>query len=183
MTFSGQSAQPVVEDQGSSTRRSRRAGRAAVAVLVTGLVFAAISAIMWARTDRANDRKDFHAVAQDVSSTVGILLQRDTNFVATLRTVLTMDPRLTPTQFEEWYSRLQTSQRQVGGIGSAGVAGGPAADLERFQAQRDADPAFIRLLGSSIAAVAPTGQRQYCLLASSGALTQLPTIAARMVQQ
>ncbi|HTU97454.1 MAG TPA: bifunctional diguanylate cyclase/phosphodiesterase [Solirubrobacteraceae bacterium] len=187
MTLSGTAAQPapsVAEDlKPPSRRHSRRALRGAAVVLVVGLVFSALSAIMWGRTDQSNDRKDFHAVAEDVSSTVGILLQRDTNFVATLRTVLTMDPHLTPTQFEAWYSRLQSSQRQVGGIGSAVVNVVAANDLERFQALRDADPAFIRLLGSSIAVVTPTGQRRYCLLASSGALAQLPGIAARMVQQ
>ncbi len=154
-----------------------------MAVLVTGLVFSAISAVMWARAAESNDRKDFHAVAEDVTSTVGILLQRDTNFVATLRTVLTMDPNLTPTQFQDWYGRLQASQRQVGGIGSAVVNVVPAKGLARFQARRDADPAFIRLLGSSIAAVPATGQQEYCLLGSSGALMPLPSVAARLVQQ
>jgi diguanylate cyclase (GGDEF)-like protein len=184
MTVSGPPAHPVAEDQESTPRRrSRRAVRAAVAVFVAGLVFSAISAVMWARADRSNDRKDFHAVAEDVTSTVGILLQRDTNFVATLRTVLTMDPDLTPTQFQDWYGRLQASQRQVGGIGSAVVNVVPATKLDHFQARRDADPAFIRLLGSSIAAVPATGQQEYCLLSSSGALTGLPSVAARLVQQ
>src|ERR1700754_1897555 len=122
MTFSGSPAHPAAAHPGVPPHRhSRRALQVAVAVLVVGLVFSALSAVMWARAGRSNDRKDFHAVAEDVSSAVGILLQRDTNFVATLRAVLTMDPHLSPTQFEDWYSRLQTSQRQVGGIGSAVV--------------------------------------------------------------
>jgi diguanylate cyclase (GGDEF)-like protein len=185
MTFSGTPAHPVAEDQESTTRRrSRRAVRVAVAVLVAGLVLSAMSAMMWARADQSNDRKDFHAVAENVTSTVGILLQRDTNFVATLRTVLTMDPDLTPTQFQDWYGRLQSTQRQVGGIGSAVINVVRAKDLLRFQGRRDADPAFIRLFGSSIAVVSPTtGHRRYCLLGSSGALTPLPPIAARLVQQ
>ena len=93
MTHSGMPVHPVAEDQEPTTRRrSRRAVRAAVAVLIIGLLLSAISAVLWARAGQANDRKDFHAVAQDVTSTVGILLQRDANFVATLRTVLTMNP-------------------------------------------------------------------------------------------
>jgi diguanylate cyclase (GGDEF)-like protein len=156
---------------------------AAVAVLVTGLVLSALSAILWARTDQANNRKDFHALAQDVTSTVGILLQRDANFVATLRTVMTMHPELTPMQFSQWYGRLQGDQRQVGGIGSAVVDVVPAKQLLRFQTRRNADPAFIHLLGSNIKFVAPTGQPQYCLLSASGALQPLPSVAAQLVQQ
>src|ERR1700753_2306550 len=109
MTVTGGHAQPIAEDQEPKPRRrSRRAVHAAVAVLVVGLVLSAASAILWARTGRANDRKDFHAVAEDVTSTAGILLQRDANFVATLRTVLTLHPDLTPTQFAQWYGRLQS---------------------------------------------------------------------------
>jgi diguanylate cyclase (GGDEF)-like protein len=177
-------APPVAEDQDTSTRRrSRRALRAAVAVLILGLTFSAVSAVMWASTDRANDRKDFRATAEDVTSTAGILLQRETNTVATLRTVMTMNPAMTPTQFEQWYGRLQGTQRQVGGIGSAVVDIVDAKDLVRFQARRDADPALIRLLGSSIAVLAPTGQPQYCLLGASGALARLTPIGARLAQQ
>jgi diguanylate cyclase (GGDEF)-like protein len=175
---------PVAEDQETKTsRRSRRALLAALIVLFAGLVLSGVSAVMWASADRANHRKDFHAVADGVTSTLGILLQRDANFVSTLRTVLTMNPSLTPTQFNEWYRRLQGDERQVGGIGSAVINVVPANQLLRFQSRRDADPAFIRLLGSSIAFVAPTGQPQYCLLGASGALQPLSAIAAHLVQQ
>ncbi|HEX3690038.1 MAG TPA: bifunctional diguanylate cyclase/phosphodiesterase [Solirubrobacteraceae bacterium] len=184
MTHSGSQAHPIVEEQEpKARRRSRRAVHAAVAVLAVGLILSAMSAILWARTDQANNRKGFQSVAQDVTSTVGILLQRDANFVATLRTVMTMRPDLTPTQFGQWYGRLQSDQRQVGGIGSAVVNVVPGRDLVRFQSRRDADPAFIRLLGSHIVFTAPTGQPQYCLLGSSGALQPLTTVAAQLVQQ
>ena len=184
MTHSGTPVPSVAEDQEPPTsRRSRRAVHAAVAVLVVGVLLSAISAVMWGRTGQANDRKDFHATAEDVTSTAGILLQRDTNFVATLRAVLTMNPAMTPTQFEQWSRRLQGTQRQVGGIGSAVVNVVDANDLARFQARRDADPAFIRLLGSSIAVIPPAGQPQSCLLSASGALAPLSSIAARVIQQ
>ena len=183
MTHSGSHAQPIVEDHEPRTRRSRRAVHAAVAVLVIGLVLSGISAVLWARTEQANNRKDFHSVARDVTSTVGILLQRDANFVSTLRTVLTMNPELTPSQFAQWYGRLQGDQRQVGGIGSAVINVVAAKDLDHFQARRDADRAFIGLLGSNIAVVAPTGQPQYCLLGASGALEPLTSVAAQLVQQ
>jgi len=184
MTPSGPSAHPVSEEHHPQDgRRSRRAVHAAVAVLVTGLVLSAISATLWARSDQANSRKDFHSTAQDITSTVGILLQRDADFVATLRTVLTMDPDLTPTQFAQWYRRLQGNQRQVGGIGSAVVNVVAARDLVRFQSRRDSDPAFIRFLGSHITFVAPTGQPQYCLLGASGVVQPLTSIAAELVQQ
>ena len=71
------------------------------------------------------------------------------NFVATLRTVLTMHPSLTPTQFGQWYGRLQGDQRQVGGIGSA-VIDVVARNLRRFQVRRDADPEFNPAAGASL---------------------------------
>ncbi len=181
MTPSGAHAHTAV-NQDPKPRRSRRAVWA-VAVLVVGLALSAASAMMWARADKANDRKDFRAQAEDVISTAGILLQRDTNFVATLRTVMTMHPSLTPSQFEQWYSRLQGDQHQVGGVGSAVIDVVPARNLIGFQAHRNADPAFVRLLGSSLSLVAPTGQPQYCLLGGSGALKPLIPLTARLVQQ
>lgn len=184
MTVAGSHAQPIADQQEPTIRRrSRRAVHGAAAVLVIGLVLSGISAVLWARTGQANDRKDFRSVAQDVTSTAGILLQRDTNFVATLRTVMTMHPSLTPTQFEQWYRRLQADQPQVGGIGSAVVDVVAARDLVPFQSHRDSDPAFIRLLGSAITFTAPTGQPQYCLLSASGALKPLNPLAAQLVQQ
>ena len=152
-------------------------------MLVAGLVLSGVSAVTWTNAGQANARKDFHAQADDVTSTLGILLQRDANFVSTLRTVLTMNPSLTPTQFHEWYRRLQGDERQVGGIGSAVISVVPGNQLLRFQSRRDADPAFIRLLGASIEYLAPTGQPQYCLLGASGALQPLTPLAARLVQQ
>jgi diguanylate cyclase (GGDEF)-like protein len=184
MTHSGLAAPSVAEDHHpKGLRRSRRAVQAAVAVLICGLVLSGISAVLWTRAGSANSRKDFHSVAQDVTSTVGILLQRDADFVATLRTLLTMHPDLTPTQFAQWYRRLEGDRRQVGGIGSAVVDVVPAKQLIRFQSRRDADPAFIRYLGSHITFVAPTGQPQYCLLGASGVLAPLPTVAAELTQQ
>jgi diguanylate cyclase (GGDEF)-like protein len=184
MTISGACAQSVADEhQPENPRRSRRAVHAAVAVLICGLVLSGISAILWARAGEANNRKDFHSVAQDVTSTVGILLQRDADFVATLRTVLTMHPDLTPRQFAQWYGRLKGNQHQVGGIGSAVVDVVSAKQLVRFQSRRDADPAFIRYLGSRITFVAPTGQPQYCLLGASGVLKPLAPIAAELIQQ
>ncbi len=183
MSNPGSPAPHAQDQEPQNRRRSRRAVQAAVAVLVTGLVLSAISAVLWARADGANNRKDFQSVAQDVTSTVGILLQRDANFVATLRTVMTMHPELTPTQFAQWYGRLQGDQRQVGGIGSAVINVVPAKELGRFQSRRDADRAFIHLLGANIAFIAPTGQPQYCLLSASGALQPLSAVAARLVQQ
>jgi diguanylate cyclase (GGDEF)-like protein len=152
-------------------------------VLFAGLLLSGVSAVMWAGADRDNDRKDFHAAADDVTSTLDVLLQRDANFVSTLRTVLTMNPSLTPTQFDNWYRRLQGDDRQLAGIGSIVIDVVPANQLLRFQSRRDADPAFIRVLSSSIASVAPTGQPQYCLLGASGALAPLSALAAHLVQQ
>src|ERR1039458_10388611 len=103
-------------------------------------------------------RHAFESAPSVVTAPLGTLLRRDTDFVATLRGVLTMQPHLTATGFNTWYETLNGSQRQVGSIGSAVVSVVSAEQLGAFEARRDADPAFRALLGRWLSPVARRGE-------------------------
>ena len=125
--------------------RSRAWLLAACAVLAVGLALSAVGAVVWRSGEQQRERSALRATASDVTDSLGTLLRRDGDFVSTLNGVLTMQPHLSPTGFNAWYTTLQG--RQVGGVGSAVVQSVPAAQLNGFEARRDADPAFRALMG------------------------------------
>ncbi len=106
-----------------------------------------VGALLWSASERRSRRDEFESTSANVTATLGTLLRRDTDFVATLRGVLTMHPRMTPTLYSTWYSTLQGSTRQPGGIGSAVLSPIPASQLSSFERSRNADPEFRRLIG------------------------------------
>ncbi len=113
----------------------------------------------------------FQVGATDVSETLETLLQRDSDFATSLRAVLRLQPNLSATQFDRWFSQLQGKQREVGGFGTTVVESVPARELGAFQARRAADPAFRALVGGTIVPVAHSGRTRYCLLSAGGAVT------------
>ncbi len=129
------------------------------------------------------ERQAFRSSASGVTATLETLLHRDTDFVETLRTVLTMEPHLTATGFNTWYGTLEGSQRQVGGIGSAVVSRVPAAALTAFEVRRDNDPAFQALLGKWLAPIRREPVADYCLLSAGGELIPINSLSAALVQQ
>jgi len=163
--------------------RHRRWLVAALGMLVVGVALSATAGLLWRASERRHEREAFGSTASNVTATLGTLLRRDADFVATLRTVLSLEPRLTPTGFAHWYLRLQGGQREVGGIGSAVVASIPAAQLSAFETRRDRDPMFRALLGKWLAPVRRGHQARYCLLASGGAIMPLTSLTASLVQE
>ena len=154
-------------DTHASGRSSRLWLAVALTTLLVGLGLSAFTALGWSARQRRDGRQGFDSTAQSVSGTVGTLVRADVTFVASLRTVLTMQPHLSPTAFDDWYERLEVTQRQVGGIGSGVVDSVPAGQLTRFQIPRDSDRAFQRLVGGRIEVVTPDGRRRQCLLAAA----------------
>ena len=147
-------------------------------MLILGLMTSALGGLaLRASVDRGG-RATFHAAADNATDTLSSLLGRDGDFVATLRSVLSMQNRITPTGFQTWYRLLQGSQRQVGGAGTAVIAAVPAANVTAFQTRRDRDPAFRRLVAGRILAVPRTHSGRYCLLAGGSAMGRL-TVSAR----
>jgi diguanylate cyclase (GGDEF)-like protein len=154
----------------------------ACAILVVGLAASLGSALLWRSSVRAHDRQAFQVRSTDVNETLETLLRRDADFVATLRGVLTMQPHLRATRFDQWFAQLRGEQRQVRGLGTTVVEAVPAAKLAAFQARRDADPAFRAFAGGRIVPVAPSGRARYCLLSAGGTVTPYNQAIGELLQ-
>jgi len=155
----------------------------AVAVLMVGLALSAVSAELWRKDERRDQRRAFALTSANVTATLGTLLHRDADFVATLRAVLTMQHPLSATEFYRWYRRLQGSGRRPGAIGTAVIASVPASQAPSFEARRDADPAFRALVDNWLAPVVRGSQAQYCLMSGGADLVPLAGVATSLVQQ
>jgi diguanylate cyclase (GGDEF)-like protein len=174
----------VQPSAGHPGERRRRAWLVvACAVLLAGLAISAAGALLWRSSERQHGRQTLQATASSVTDTLGTLLRRNEDFVATLRAVVTMQPHVTATGFNAWYATLQGRERQVGSVGSAVVASVPAARLTAFEARRDADPAFRALLGAWLAPVKRGPQARYCLVSEGGRLAPLTALSAGLVQE
>ncbi len=154
----------------------------ACALLAVGLASSLGGAVLWRSSVRTHARQSFQVTATDVNETLGTLLLRDADLVTTLRAVLTLQPHMSATRFDEWFAGLQGRQRQVGGLGTTVVESVPAVELAAFQARRDADPAFRELMGGRIEPVAPSGRRRYCLFSAGGAVRPFSPAAAALLQ-
>jgi diguanylate cyclase (GGDEF)-like protein len=154
----------------------------ACSILVVGLATSLGSALLWRSSVRAHDRQAFQVRSTDVSETLETLLRRDADFVATLRGVLTMQPHLRATRFNQWFAQLQGKQREVSGFGTTVVEAVPAAKLVAFQARRNADPAFRAFAGGRVVPVAPSGRARYCLLSAGGTVTPYNQTVGRLLQ-
>jgi diguanylate cyclase (GGDEF)-like protein len=154
----------------------------ACSILIVGLVASLGSALLWRSSVKAHDRQQFQTSSTDVNETVETLLRRDADFVTTLRAVLTMQPHLSATRFDQWFSQLQGRQREMSGLGTTVVEVVPAADLAAFQARRAANPAFRAFVGGSIVPFASRGHARYCLLSAGGTVTPYTRAVGRLVQ-
>ncbi len=154
----------------------------ACTILLLGLGVSVAGALLWRSSVRAHEKQAFQTTATDVSGTLETLLRRDTDFVATLRGVLTMQPGLSASGFDQWFSELEGHQRQVGGLGTLVVRSVPAAELTAFRARRDADPAFRALVGGRLEPVVPDGRARYCLLSAGGVDTPYSPGITRLLQ-
>jgi hypothetical protein len=154
----------------------------ACSILIVGLVASLGSALLWRSSVKAHDKQEFQTGSTDVSETLETLLQRDADFVATLRAVLTMQPHLSATDFDQWFAQLQGKQRQVGGLGTTVVEAVPPAALAAFQARRAADPAFRALTAGTLVPVARGQRPTYCLLSAGGTVHPYSPAVGRLLQ-
>ncbi len=155
---------------------------AACAILVLGLAVSLGGALAWRSSVRSRDKEAFQTTAADVSETTETLLRRDTDFVGTLRAVLTMQPNLSASGFSRWFTELDGHQRQVGGLGTLVVRSVPAAELAAFRARRNADPAFRALVGGRVTPLVLGDRAHYCLLSAGGVNTPYGPNIARLLQ-
>jgi diguanylate cyclase (GGDEF)-like protein len=154
----------------------------ACAILAVGVMASLGGALLWRSSVKAHDRQQFQTSSTDVNETVETLLRRDADFVTTLRGVLTMQPHLSATRFDQWFSQLQGRQREMSGLGTTVVEAVPAAELVAFQARRASDPAFRVFVGGSVVPFAPDGRARYCLLSAGGTVTPYTREVGRLVQ-
>jgi diguanylate cyclase (GGDEF)-like protein len=152
-------------------------------ILVCGLAASFAGAMLWRASARTHDRQSFQTQATAVIETVGTLLRRDSDFVGTMRAVLTMEPRLSQSEFDRWYQALEGRARQVGSIGTTVVRSVPASELPSFLAARNGDRRFHQLLGGPILPVAMNGRARYCLASTGESVVgTLSTEVSELVQ-
>jgi diguanylate cyclase (GGDEF)-like protein len=157
----------------------------AAGLLAAGLLASLAGAAMWRSSVRAHERQVFATTATDVSETLETLLNRDADFVAAQRAVLSMEPRMSASRFDRWFAQLQGRSRQVGGLGTTVVEVVPARGLARFVARRDKDPAFARLVGGTLLPVARArrpARAVYCLLSAGGTVTPYGDAVGALLQ-
>jgi diguanylate cyclase (GGDEF)-like protein len=162
-----QARKPEPSERPAGARR--RWMLAAGAVLALGLAGSVVGALLWRSSVRARERETFQTAATNVSGRLEMQLRRDTDFVRSIRAVMTLQPDLTASGFRQWFAQLEDREGQTTGFGALVVKSVPAAQLARFQAQRDADPAFRAFVGGQVQPVAQTGRASYCLLAAGSA--------------
>ncbi len=161
-----------VADSARARPPAPRHGRWALAaglILLAGLAISLAGALAWRSSVRARERQTFRTNATDVSDSLQGTVHRDTDFVASLRAVLTLEGHLSPSGYARWLSELEGSRQQLGGFGALVINDVPAADLSSFETRRDADPAFRALVGGDIEPVQQTGRANYCLLSGGSA--------------
>ncbi len=155
----------------------------ALAILLLGLAASVVCATLWRASVHTHERQAFQAAATDVTETTETLLRRDLDFDGTLEAILAMQPDLSQSAFEAWYTQLQGWQRQVGSVGTTVVRVVPARALAVFLRRRDADPSFRALMHQAIAPVPITGASRYCLVSTAASLVALSPQVAREVQE
>ncbi|HTU79104.1 MAG TPA: sensor domain-containing diguanylate cyclase [Solirubrobacteraceae bacterium] len=168
---------------GTGTGRRRRRWLVAVcAIVALGTAASLAASLMWRASVRAREKQTFETSAANVSGALGTSLRRDTDFVRSVRAVLSVQPNLSASGFDRWLSLLEDRQGEPAGYGALIVKSVPAAQLASFQARRDGDPAFRALVGGQIETIAPSGDARYCLLSAGSADLSYDPEVARLLQ-
>jgi diguanylate cyclase (GGDEF)-like protein len=155
----------------------------AVVILVIGLALSILGAEAWHSSVRESQTAAFASAATEVSATTETLLRRDTDFLATLDTVLTMRPDLGQSDFSRWYAGLEGWERQAGGLGTAVIRSVPRSQLSSFLARRNAQDEFRALVSDTILPVRADGRSRYCLYSTGESIVgSLSPQLAREVQ-
>ncbi len=160
----------------------RRWLAAACGIVVLGVAASIAAALLWTASVHARERQAFQTSAADISGTLKTQLRRDTDFVRSVRAVMTRQPNLSASGFQQWLALLEEEREQPAGYGALIVRSVPASQLAAFEARRDADPAFRKLVGGQPEAVATDGSSRSCLLAAGTANVLYDPEVARLLQ-
>lgn len=150
-----------------STERRRNATPWAYAlawvVLLVGLIASTAGAFMWARTLRTYAATQFEGDVDGVAAVLSSELTKDQTLVAAIRGFLTAFPDATNTDFESWYRASEAEARFSGGVGTTYIEKVPAADLDAFVAEVQADPVSGLAPPVPYRLVPDTDEEYYCL--------------------
>jgi diguanylate cyclase (GGDEF)-like protein len=131
-------------------------------VLALGIGGSAAGGYSWARAQRTQSQRTFRDTAETLTHSVNSVLQRDLDFVATVRSMITSYPGLTNHALAPWIKSLDIATRYPGTMGFAYIVPVDAAALPSFAATMAADPVVGSAPGPFV--VFPAGSRaQYCL--------------------
>jgi diguanylate cyclase (GGDEF)-like protein len=173
---------PVNREHRTAGTRKRRWLMALCAIALMGVGASVAASLLWRSSVRARERQTFETAAANVSGALETSLRRDTDFVRSVRAVLSVQPNLSASGFDRWLSLLEDRQGEPSGYGALIVKSIPAAQLARFQAQRDSNPAFRRLVGGQLETIVPSGRSLYCLLSGGSANLTYSPETARVLQ-
>jgi diguanylate cyclase (GGDEF)-like protein len=138
----------------------------AFCLLGVGISLSVLAGLLWRTSAREDERASFHEGVFDVAATLGSELRRDSDFIATVRGLVEMQPHLNEAGFSRWYAALEGGQRQIGSLATGIVSLVHAHELTAFQRSRLSDPTFMRFSGGTDEIV-PSGRRpSYCLLSA-----------------
>jgi diguanylate cyclase (GGDEF)-like protein len=151
-------------------------------ILVLGVAASLAAALLWRASLHTRERETFRTTATNVDGALGTLLRRHTDFVRSVRAVLTMEPNVTATRLDEWFTQLEDREAQPVGFGGTVTRIVPAGELASFQARRNADPAFRKFVGGQIEPIIPTGRARYCLLSAGSTNITFDPALAQLLQ-
>ncbi len=149
-----------------AARRWRRPLLSALPLLAIGLAISTAAGVLWRSNVTAHERAGFRSTVSDVTATLATELRRTSDFIATTKALVEMQPHLTATRFGQWYQALEGPRRQAGSLATGVVSLVPAGQLASFQARRMSDPAFLRFSGGTVGVDPPGRRSSYCLLSA-----------------
>jgi diguanylate cyclase (GGDEF)-like protein len=177
-TGQGDADAPPTSQAADAPPTSAQAGRGAsrrhwavavCAIVLLGVAGSLTAALLWRSSVHEREKQTFQTSAANVSGKLETVLRRDTDFVRSVRAVLTMQPNLTASGLNGWLGLLEDRQAQPLGFGATVTRSVPAAQLASFLAKRNSDPGFRALVGGQIEPFTPTGRARYCLLSAGSA--------------
>jgi diguanylate cyclase (GGDEF)-like protein len=151
-------------------------------VVAIGVAVSVTGALVWRDSVRHSERQTFQTASTDVAETTEALVGDDAAFVTSLRTALTEQPDLTAGRFSRWFSELEGNRRELGAFGTLVVREVPAGRLPAFEAARDAEPAFRRLVGGHVSPVTLSRTPYYCLLAAGAGVKPFDAQTAALLE-
>jgi diguanylate cyclase (GGDEF)-like protein len=150
-------------------RLSGRVHRALIGVLILalGIAASAFTADEWRSNLQRTNRRSFTSTASDLSSTLNSKLEADLEQTRTLRTIATLEPKVSDTRFKRWYDQLRRGAPAPIGVASALIEFVPASRLSSFLATAKSDASYRAFLAGQ-SEIVPAGRRSvYCLTRAS----------------